>query len=70
MPDELDAVQERIDADNERAVASARARTAGRLEGESAQVCPCGETIPEARRAALPGVRLCVECQDRVERYR
>jgi len=23
----------------------------------------CGEDIPEKRRQALPGVRLCVECQ-------
>ncbi|WP_333829327.1 DksA/TraR family C4-type zinc finger protein [Pararhodobacter sp.] len=23
----------------------------------------CGEAIPEARRNAVPGVRLCVECQ-------
>lgn len=28
----------------------------------------CGEPIPEARRRALPGVRLCVECQARLER--
>ena len=28
----------------------------------------CGEPIPEARRRALPGVRLCIECQERYER--
>jgi hypothetical protein len=28
----------------------------------------CGEPIPEARRIAVPGVRLCVECQQDVER--
>lgn len=28
----------------------------------------CGERIPDARRRAMPGVRLCVDCQDRMER--
>uniref|UniRef100_UPI003561D413 DksA/TraR family C4-type zinc finger protein n=1 Tax=Guyparkeria sp. TaxID=2035736 RepID=UPI003561D413 len=32
--------------------------------GESLQECEeCGEPIPEARRRALAGVRLCVACQ-------
>ena len=31
--------------------------------GESfAECAECGEEIPQARRAALPGVKLCVEC--------
>lgn len=33
--------------------------------GESAKVCDeCGEAIPEARRQAVPGCRLCVACQE------
>lgn len=33
--------------------------------GESAEFCDeCGEAIPEARRAAVPGCRLCVTCQE------
>ena len=33
--------------------------------GESLLECEeCGEAIPPARRAALPGVRLCVSCQE------
>lgn len=28
----------------------------------------CGDPIPEARRAAVPGVRLCVTCQQKQER--
>lgn len=28
----------------------------------------CGERIPEARRQAVPGVRLCVVCQQEMER--
>ena len=29
----------------------------------------CGETIPEARRAAAPGCRCCTACQQEIERY-
>jgi len=33
--------------------------------GESLSECEdCGEPIPPARRKALPGVRLCVACQE------
>ena len=33
--------------------------------GESPERCEeCGDPIPEARRRALPGVRLCVACQE------
>ncbi len=28
----------------------------------------CGAAIPEARRAAIPGVRLCVSCQEAADR--
>jgi phage/conjugal plasmid C-4 type zinc finger TraR family protein len=32
--------------------------------GEGSDHClECGDPIPEARRRALPGVRLCVPCQ-------
>jgi len=55
------AVQDQIDASVEDAVKRARARLAtGRSRSECAE---CGEPIPEARRKAVPGVRLCVECQ-------
>jgi len=55
------AVQEQIDATVEDAVEFAR----GQLpRGESLANCEeCNATIPEARRAAIPGVRLCVTCQ-------
>lgn len=37
--------------------------------GESRLFCEeCGEPIPEARRKALPGVRLCVSCQEESDR--
>lgn len=40
---------------------------------ESAQWCRmpgCGERIPDARRAAVPGVQFCAECQAHRERTR
>jgi phage/conjugal plasmid C-4 type zinc finger TraR family protein len=43
------------------AIATARLRMP---HGESAEKCDdCGEPIPAKRRAALPGVRTCVNCQ-------
>ena len=55
------AVQEQIDASIEDAVKQARSLMP---EGESSARCEeCGETIPAARRQAVPGVRFCVTCQ-------
>ena len=55
------AVQEQIDASVEDAVKRARERLAS---GEGLTECEaCGETIPEGRRRAVPGVRMCVACQ-------
>ena len=60
------AVQEQIDASIEDAVQRARAAL---NRGESATECDeCGEPIPEARRRALPGVRLCIGCQSEAEK--
>ena len=55
------AVQEQIDASVEDAVERARARLP---RGESRRRCEdCDAEIREARRRAVPGVRLCVACQ-------
>ena len=55
------AVQDQIDATIEDAVDRARGQLPG---GESLERCEeCDSTIPEARRKALPGVRLCIKCQ-------
>ena len=60
------AVQDQIDASVEDAVQRARAAL---TRGASASECDeCGEPIPEARRQALPGVRLCIGCQSRAEK--
>ncbi len=56
------AVQDQIAHSVEDEAARARSRLP---RGESLLVCEaCGEDIPEARRKALPGVRLCVACQE------
>ena len=60
------AVQDQIDASLADEVNRARSRLP---QGESALKCiQCDATIPEARRKALPGVRLCVGCQEANDR--
>lgn len=55
------AVQDQIDASVADAVEKARSRLPS---GASLSRCEeCDEAIPEARREAIPGVRLCVACQ-------
>lgn len=55
------AVQDQIDSTVDDAVERARASMP---KGTSRKDCEeCGEPIPEARRQAIPGVRLCVACQ-------
>ncbi|MFU8831278.1 MAG: DksA/TraR family C4-type zinc finger protein [Wenzhouxiangella sp.] len=55
------AVQDQIDSTVEDAVARARSKLP---KGESRRECEeCGEPVPEARRRAIPGVRLCIGCQ-------
>ncbi|MNV38013.1 hypothetical protein D3C71_1295490 [compost metagenome] len=55
------AVQDQIDATVEDAIKRARSRMPS---GPSLEHCEeCDAPIPEARRKAVPGVRLCVSCQ-------
>ncbi|RMD89589.1 MAG: TraR/DksA family transcriptional regulator, partial [Alphaproteobacteria bacterium] len=55
------AVHEQIEASI--ADELARLKAARRPAGESATHCAdCDEPIPEARRQAVPGVKLCVDC--------
>ncbi len=55
------AVQDQIDASVEDAIKLARSRLPN---GESLKNCEkCENVIPDARREAIPGVRLCVNCQ-------
>ncbi|WP_038093970.1 DksA/TraR family C4-type zinc finger protein [Acidihalobacter prosperus] len=56
------AVQDQIDATVQDALRQARSRMP---QGEGLSHCAeCGEPIPPARRRAIPGVRLCVACQE------
>lgn len=56
-----DAVQDQIDATVADAVARVRSK---QHKGPGLTNCEeCGAPIPEARRQAVPGVRLCIACQ-------
>jgi phage/conjugal plasmid C-4 type zinc finger TraR family protein len=60
------AVLEQIDATVKDAVARARGNLSA---GPSLSHCAdCGSEIPEGRRQAVPGVRLCVACQEAHDR--
>lgn len=60
------AVQEQIDASVNDAVERAQSRLPS---GASLSHCEeCESAIPEARREAIPGVRLCVSCQAEQEK--
>lgn len=56
------AVQDQIDATVKDAIKRVRSRM---RQGPSLAHCEeCDAPIPEARRNAVPGVRLCVACQE------
>ena len=60
------AVNEQIEASIADELARLRARQGP--SGESLTHCAdCDEPIPEARRAAIPGVKLCVECASELQ---
>lgn len=74
MTDIFDRATELEERDRELALQRHRARrpqvAPGSWRDESAKWCEghaCGARIPDARRRALPGVRLCVECAGREE---
>ena len=61
------AVQQQIDDSIDDAIKRARAQLPS---GPGPANCEgCGEAIPEARRQAVPGVRLCVDCQEAADRH-
>lgn len=56
------AVQDQIDATVKDAIKRARSKLP---QGPGLKHCEeCGAGIPPARRKAVPGVRLCVSCQE------
>jgi phage/conjugal plasmid C-4 type zinc finger TraR family protein len=59
------AVQEQIDQSIADAIQRARAQLP---TGDGQRQCvECGEEIPTARREVMPGVRLCVACQEEAD---
>ncbi|SMD08101.1 transcriptional regulator, TraR/DksA family [Desulfocicer vacuolatum DSM 3385] len=63
------AVQEQIDASVNDAVTLARSRLPRAGEEEITHCEACDEPIPEARQRAIPGVRLCINCQSELEKH-
>ncbi|MDL4473101.1 TraR/DksA family transcriptional regulator [Citrobacter braakii] len=60
MADAMDLAQQREQEDRERHISNARSRIAA----PSRFICEeCDAPIPETRRIAIPGVGLCVTCQ-------
>jgi len=60
------AVQEQIDATVKDAIQRAKSQLS---TGPSLESCAeCGARIPEARRDAIPGVRLCLACQEEADK--
>lgn len=56
------AVSEQIEASISDELKRMQSRAAP--QGESfAECAECGEEIPEKRRMAIPGVKLCIDCQ-------
>ena len=69
--DFFDKASEREQALRDDAIAAQtrRAGLAGKaVEDSACECCCCGETIPEGRRRAVPGVQTCVKCQQDIER--
>jgi phage/conjugal plasmid C-4 type zinc finger TraR family protein len=60
------AVQEQIDATVKDAIQRAKSQLPS---GPSLESCAeCGAAIPEARRQAVVGVRLCLACQEAADK--
>ncbi|MDW3094994.1 MAG: DksA/TraR family C4-type zinc finger protein [Gammaproteobacteria bacterium] len=59
------AIQDQIDASIEDAVKQARSQLP---KGSGLDYCEeCETEIPQARRDAMPGVRLCIKCQEQLD---
>ena len=74
MSDIYDRATEAEERHRDEALRNQAARTAAPVttnwEGAAAKWgvgASCGQRIPDERRRAIPGVKFCVECQDRRE---
>ena len=64
MADVMDLAQQREQEERERHIYNARSR----ISTPSRFLCEeCDAPIPQARRSAVPGVALCVSCQQIAE---
>lgn len=67
----IERAEERVEEEREALIADVRAaarRQGTYHDGVEILVCSCGEPIPEARRRAVPGSRLCIDCATFAER--
>ena len=67
MSDVIDVANDHADYLLQVSIAQHQRRTAG--QATSAEFCEaCGDDIPQARRVAVPGCKLCIDCQQLRER--
>lgn len=67
----IERAEERVEEERASRIADVQAaarRQRTYRDGAEILVCSCGEMIPEARRRAVPGTRLCIECATVFER--
>ncbi len=62
------AVQDQIDATVKDGIRRAQDRLPQNAGPGLSHCADCGAAIPDARRVAMPGVRLCVPCQEEDDR--
>ena len=63
-------VQDQIDATVTDAINRARANLSQEHHNDSEYCLECGELIPLARRKIIPGVELCIGCQEKEDMRR
>lgn len=69
----IEQAEARVEAEKEASVRRIQAAARGPVGPDPAGgplICDCGEPIGEARRAAVPGTRFCIDCATYLERRR
>lgn len=67
----IELAEERVERERELGIAEVRAAARRQhtfQDGAEILVCSCAKMIPEARRRAVPGTRLCIDCATFAER--
>lgn len=67
----IELAEERVERERESRIADVRAAARRQRtfpDATETLACTCGETIPEPRRRAVPGARLCIDCATLAER--